>query len=117
MELANRRPSPGAGSSPLPANSSVTGEQAAVGSRQPGPSRGGANYTAVPAGPVVPSQPSGTLKPTAMDSDPSESGVSSETINRRMSSDMSGPLSSMPDGSIIWPFIDGLMQAVIMNLK
>ena len=38
MEPANRRPAPGAGSAPLLANSSVTGEQAAVGSRQPGPS-------------------------------------------------------------------------------
>ena len=42
MEPAKRRPSPGTGSVPLPANSSVTGEQAAIGSRQPGPSGGGA---------------------------------------------------------------------------
>jgi len=34
-----------------------------------------------------------------MDSDPSESDVSSETVNRRMSSDMSGPLSDKPDGT------------------
>jgi hypothetical protein len=33
-----------------------------------------------------------------MDSDMSESAVSSETANRRMSTDMSGPLSGMPDG-------------------
>jgi len=99
MEPANRRPAPGAGSAPLPANSSVTSEQAAVGSQQPGPSGGGVTYAAVLAGPVAPSQPSGTLKPTAMDSDPSESGVPSETTNRRMSSDTSGPLSDMPDGT------------------
>jgi len=54
-------------------------------------------YAAVLAGSVVPLQPSGSLKPTAMDSDPSESAVSSETVNRRMSSDMSGPLSEKPD--------------------
>jgi len=53
------------------------GRQAVVGSRQPRPSGGGATYAAVLAGPVAPSRPSGTLKPTAMDSDPSESSVSS----------------------------------------
>ena len=41
MEPANRFPAPGAESAPLPANSSVTGEQAAVGSLQPGPSGDG----------------------------------------------------------------------------
>ena len=40
MEPANWRPAPGAVSAPLPAISSVTGEQAAVGSRQLGPSKG-----------------------------------------------------------------------------
>jgi len=99
IEPANSLPAPGAGSAPLPANSSVTGEQAAVGNRQPGPSGGGATYAALLAGPVAPSQPSGTLKPTTMDSDPSESGVSSETTNRHMSSDMSGSLSGTPDGA------------------
>ena len=34
-----------------------------------------------------------------MDSDLSESAVSTETVNRRMSSDMSGPLSDIPDGT------------------
>lgn len=38
MEMANRRPPPGAESEPLPANSYVTGEQAAFGRRKPGPS-------------------------------------------------------------------------------
>jgi len=56
-------------------------------------------YVAVLAWPVDSSQPSGSLKPTAMDSDPSKSSVSSETTNRRMSSDMSGPLSDKPDGT------------------
>ena len=34
-----------------------------------------------------------------MDSDPSELAVSSEAVNRRMSGDMSGPLSDMPNGT------------------
>ena len=34
-----------------------------------------------------------------MDSDPSEPSVTSETANRRMSTDMSGPLSDKPDGT------------------
>jgi len=99
MEPANRRPAPGATSVPLPANSIVRGEQAAAGSRQLRPSVGGATYAVILAGPVDPSQPSGLLKPTAMDSDPSEPGDSMETTNRRMSRDMSGPLSGMPNGS------------------
>ena len=40
-EPANRRPAPGAGSAPLPAFTSVTGEQAALGSRQLGSPRVG----------------------------------------------------------------------------
>jgi len=98
-EPANRRPATGAGSVPLPATTTVTGEQAAASSRQPGPSRVGATYAAVLAVNAAPSQPSGTLRPSAMDSEPSESGVSMETSNRRMSNDMSGPLSGMPDGT------------------
>jgi hypothetical protein len=50
-------------------------------------------------GPVAPSQPSGPLKPTAMGLDLSEPAVSSETANRRFSSDMSGPLSGMLVGT------------------
>ena len=45
MEPANRRPASGSESAPLPVNSSVTSEQAAVGSRQPGSSGGRATYT------------------------------------------------------------------------
>jgi len=67
-EPANRRPATGAGSTPLPATIAVTGEQAAASSRQPGPSGVGATYAAVLAANAAPSQPSGTLKPTAMDS-------------------------------------------------
>jgi hypothetical protein len=100
MEPANRRPATGAGSAPLPATPTVTGEQAAASSRQLGPFKGGAPYAAVLAGPVAPYQASGSLKPTAMDSDLSETAVSSETANRRMSDDMSGPLSNKPDGTI-----------------
>ena len=99
MEPANRRPAPGAGSLPLPATPAVTGEQAASGSRQPGPSGVGATYAAILSGSVAPLQPSGTLKPIAMGSDSSEPGVSIETSERRMSQDMSGPLSGTPDGT------------------
>ena len=34
-----------------------------------------------------------------MDSDPCESAVSTDTVYRRMSSDMSGPLGDKPDGT------------------
>ena len=67
--------------------------------RQPGQSGGGATYAAVLAGPIAPSQPSGPNKPTAMDSDPSEHGVSMETTNRHISSDKSRRLSGRPDGT------------------
>jgi hypothetical protein len=91
-----RSPPPGAGSAPLPAISSVTGEQAVVGSRPP---EGGATYAAVLAGPATPHHPSGSLKPRVMDSEPCEPAVSSETAIRRISNDMSGPLSDKPDGT------------------
>jgi len=70
-EPANRRPATGAGSMPLPATTIVMGGQAAASSRQPGSSGVGATYAAVLAANARPSQPSGTLKPTAMDSEPS----------------------------------------------
>jgi hypothetical protein len=41
IEPSNRRPAPGTCSAPLPAFTSVTGEQAASGSRQLGPPEGG----------------------------------------------------------------------------
>jgi hypothetical protein len=100
FELSNRRPAPTAGSAPLLANTSVTGEQAATSSRQlVPPPQGGATYATALAKPVAPLQPSGSLKPTAMDSEPSTTAVSSETVDRRMSSDMSGLLTDKPDGA------------------
>jgi len=63
----------------MPATSTVTGEQAAAGSRQCGPSEEGATYAAILAGSVAQPQPSGPLKPTVMDSDPNEPCVSMET--------------------------------------
>jgi len=99
-EPAIRRPASDAGSAPLPANrSAVPGEHAASCSRHLVSPEGGETYAAVLAGSVAPLQRSGPLKPTAMDSDPSESDVSSETVNGRMSSDMSGPLCDKPDGT------------------
>jgi hypothetical protein len=56
----NRRPAPGAESAPLPANSTVTGEQAAVGNRQLVSPEGGVTYAAALAGSVDPYQPSGS---------------------------------------------------------
>jgi len=56
-------------------------------------------YAPVFVGSVAPLQTSGSLKPTALDSNPYESAVSSEIINRRMSSDMSGPLSDKHDST------------------
>jgi hypothetical protein len=74
-EPANRRPAHTAGAALLLVTSSVTGEQAATCSRQLVPPEGGVTYAAALAGPVTPIQRSGSLKPTAMDSDPSESAV------------------------------------------
>ena len=56
-------------------------------------------YAAALAGPVAPFQPSRSLIPITMGSDLSEPALSSETVNRRMFSDMSGPLSDKPDGT------------------
>ena len=76
-ESAIRRPVPDAGFAPLPANpSAVTGEHAASCSRHLVSPEGGEPFAAVLAVSVVPLQPSGPLKPTAMHSDPSESAVS-----------------------------------------
>jgi hypothetical protein len=84
MEPPIRRPAPDAGSTPIHAKP-PTGEQAVNSSRQLGSPEGGSTYAAVFAGSAAPIQPSGTLKPTAMDSNPSESAVSTETATRRMS--------------------------------
>jgi len=100
-EPANRSPAPSAGSAPLPAFASVTGEQAALGSMQLGPPNSGVTHAVALAEPVAPSQPSGPLKPKSIISDMSEPAVSSEISNRRMSSDMSGILRDMPDGATL----------------
>jgi hypothetical protein len=82
-EPATRRPAPGAGSAPLPANSSrATGEQAAPGGRHLMSPEGGATYAAVAAATVATQQPSGLLKPTAKGSDGSEPAASQETAPR-----------------------------------
>ena len=98
MEPAIRRPAPDAGSTPIPAKP-PTGEQAANSRRQVGPPEGGSTYADVLAASAAPTHPSGSLKPSAMDSKPSESAESTETANRRMSHDMSGPLSGTPAGT------------------
>jgi hypothetical protein len=63
------------------------------------PPKGGMTSAAVAAVPIAPQLPSGPLKPLAKGSDPFEPAVSSETALRRMSDDMSGPLSGMPVGT------------------
>ena len=79
---ANKRPAPSEGTALLPASEpAVTGEQATSCRRQFGPPEGGSTYEVFLAGSVVPFQPSGTVKPTVMDSDPSEPAVSSEAVN------------------------------------
>ena len=98
-ERVNRCTAPGGRSALRPANSKLTSENAADGSRQPNPSGKGVTYAVVLTGPVSLSWSSGPLKPTAIDSDPSEPGVSMEKTIRRMPSDMSGSLSGMPNGT------------------
>jgi septal ring-binding cell division protein DamX len=74
-------------------------EQAATGGQQLGSAEGGMTYAAVVAVPVALHKPSGPLTPTAKGSNPSEPAASSESAPRRISSDMSGPLSGTPDGT------------------
>jgi hypothetical protein len=56
-------------------------------------------YVAILAGAVSPQQPIWQLKPKAMDAEPTESALSTETANRLMFSDMSGLLSGKPDST------------------
>jgi hypothetical protein len=120
FEPANRRPAPEGGSTPLPAcASAVTGGQAAACSRQLGPPERGVTYAAVLGGPVAPFQVSGSLRPTAMGSDQSETAVSHETDNRRMSSDMSGPLSKSrmaPLNTPRWPKPADKQDSILIRL-
>jgi hypothetical protein len=98
FEPANRRPTPGDGSAPLPASASaVTGEEAAACSWQAGPPEGGVTYAAVLARPVA--HFSQLIKPAAMGTYQPETTVSSEIDNMRMYSYMSEPLSDKPDGT------------------
>jgi hypothetical protein len=99
-EPATRRPATGAGPTPLEQHSSdATGEQVASGDRKLESPEGGMTYAAVVAALVAPQKPSGPLKLTANGLDSFEPAVSSETTTRRMSSDMSGPLSGTPIGT------------------
>ena len=100
FEPANRRPAPNDGYAPLSASASaVTCKQVATYSPQLGTLEGAGTYADLLARPVAPSQPIGPLNPTAMGSDYSELAVSLDPVNRRMSNDMSEPLSGKPDGT------------------
>ena len=60
---------------------------------------GGLTFVNVLAGLVAPCQPSGTLKSTDICSDLSEPAFLCDTDNRRISSDISGPLCGKPNGT------------------
>jgi hypothetical protein len=94
-ESANRLPASDVES----ANYAVTGEQSATYWQQFVPPEEVLTYAAALVGTVAPLQPSGSLKLTAMGSYLSETAVSSETFNRLMSADMSGPLNDKPVGN------------------
>ena len=83
----------------LASESAVKGEQAAACSRQHVPPEGGVTHEAVLTGTVTPFQPSGSLKSTAIGSEPSEPAVSPEAAHRRMSSDIAGSRSDKSDGT------------------
>jgi hypothetical protein len=68
-------------------------------SRQQGDTAGKPAYAALVAGSANPHQPSGQPKPIATGSDSSKPAASFYAAQRRMSVDMSGPLSSMPAGT------------------
>ena len=77
-----------------------TGELAAQGSPQLGPTEGGLAYATVVAGVASLQQLIGPHKSAAKGSDPSAPVASPEAATRRMSlEDMSGPLCGMPDGA------------------
>ena len=96
----NWRPTPSDGSAPLPINASaIRGEKAAACSWQLVPPEGGVMYAALLAGTVAPFQPSGSPKPTTINTDLSEPTLSSKTAKRRMPGDMSGPLNYKLDGT------------------
>jgi hypothetical protein len=74
----------------------ATGEQAAPGGRQLRLPDGGMTCAAVTAAHIVPYLPSGPFKATATGSDPSDPAVISNAAPKRMSSDISVPLSGTP---------------------
>jgi hypothetical protein len=96
-EPASSRPSPGHLFDDGPEAQGTTGELAALGSRQLGPTEGGLAYATVVAGVASPQQPSGPHKSIAKGADHSTPAASSEAVTRRISlGDMSGPLCGMP---------------------
>jgi hypothetical protein len=97
---AKRRPATCVEPTPLEKHSSdATSDQVASGDRQLESPESEMTYAAVIAEPVAPQKPNGLLKPTSSGFDSSEPAVCSETATRRMSSDMSGPLSGTPIGT------------------
>jgi hypothetical protein len=99
-EPASRRHAPGHLFVDGPEAQDTTGELAAQGSRQLGPTEGGLAYAAVLAGVASPHQPSGTHKSEAKGSASAEPAASPEVAPRRMSLVyMSGPLCGTPDGT------------------
>jgi hypothetical protein len=79
---ANSLPAPTPGPAPLPATYSVTGEKHATCSRQLVPPEGGMTYAAALAVSFTLIQPSGSLNLTVVYSDPSESAVSFEAVQK-----------------------------------
>ena len=84
---------------PAPDPPGTSGEPTPQCSRQQAAMEGKPAFAAVVVGRTNPQQPSGQPKPIATGSDSSEPATSHEAANRRMSVDMSGPLSRMPAGT------------------
>ena len=99
MEPANRSPVPGAGFVPLPRLHPSRAKKLLSAAGNPVQPREGWRTRLYLVRPVAPSHPSGSPMLIAMDSNLCESGVLSETANRRMSSYMPGPLTDKPDGT------------------
>jgi hypothetical protein len=123
-EPAAKWPALDLGSVPPPARSSrATSEQAAISGRQLVSPEGGATYAADAAAAVAatnaaPQHPSGPLMPTAKGSDPSEPAVSHETADRRMSFDISGPLSGILLAQLVkpkWPPAASPQRSALTN--
>jgi hypothetical protein len=84
---------------PAPDPPGTSGEPTPQCNRQQAAMEGKPAFAAVVVGRTNPQQPSGQPKPIATGSDSSEPATSHEAANRRMSVDMSGPLSRMPAGT------------------